>query len=159
VRLWKTGNCSFTDVLVNEHPLVDGTIVKAQGYMEHQDSPDLDHWLAKQNRYTTAEAINQSQGGALAMTPSLFGSSLERRMWLKRNFWKIPGRYFVLFLYHYLILGTWKAGKVGFIWSHLRVEVYRLWEFKHYEILRVGKTPKQIPSEPGANDTRVSFYD
>ena len=50
LRLWKTGNCRFTDVAVNEHPLVDGTIVKAQGYMEHHDSPDLDHWLVKQNR-------------------------------------------------------------------------------------------------------------
>jgi hypothetical protein len=22
------------------------------GYLEHHDSPDLDHWLEKQNRYT-----------------------------------------------------------------------------------------------------------
>ena len=27
------------------------------GDLEHHDSPDLDHWLEKQNRYTTAEAI------------------------------------------------------------------------------------------------------
>ena len=159
LRLWKTGTCRFTDLTVNEHPLVDGLIVNAHGYMEHHDSPDLDHWLAKQNRYTTAEAINQSQGGPLAVPPRFFGSSLERRMWLKRNFWNIPGRFCILFLYHYLILGTWKTGKVGFIWSHLRVEVYRLWEFKYYEILKLGEVPRQIPSESGGRDVRVSFHD
>lgn len=158
LRLWKTGNCRFTNVAVNEHPLVDGTIANAQGYMEHHDSPDLDHWLVKQNRYTTAEAINQSQGGALAVTPRIFGSSLERRMWLKHNFWNIPGRYVILFLYHYLLLGTWRAGKVGWLWSHLRVEVYRLWEYKRYEIGRLGRMPAKISSEPGTRDARVPFF-
>ena len=159
LRLWKTGNCRFTDVAVNEHPLVYGKIANAQGYMEHHDSPDLDHWLVKQNRYTTAEAINQSQGGALAVTPRFFGSMLERRMWLKRNFWNIPGRYVILFFYHYFVLGTWRAGKVGWIWSHLRVEVYRLWEYKRYEIGRLGRIPEKIPTEPGSPDARVPFVD
>ena len=31
LRVWKTGRCRFTDVSVNEHPLVDGTIVMASG--------------------------------------------------------------------------------------------------------------------------------
>jgi len=159
LRLWKTGNCRFTDVAVNEHPLVEGTIVSAQGYMEHHDSPDLDHWLVKQNRYTTAEAINQAEDGALAVPSRLFGSSLERRMWLKRNFWNFPGRYVILFLYHYLALGSWRAGKVGWVWSHLRVEVYRLWEYKRYEIGRLGRMPAKIPSEPGPRDERVPFFE
>lgn len=157
LRLWKSGTCRFTDVAVNEHPIVDGPLVKARGYMEHHDSPDLDHWLVKQNRYTTVEAINQSQGSALAVEPRLFGVSLERRMWLKRNFWKIPGRYVILFLYHYFVLGAWRAGKVGWIWSHMRVEVYRIWEYKYYEIQCLGRIPEKVPSEPGLKDNRVPF--
>jgi glycosyltransferase involved in cell wall biosynthesis len=157
LRLWKSGTCRFTDVVVNEHPMVDGPLVEARGYMEHHDSPDLDHWLVKQNRYTTAEAINQYQGGALALEPRLFGTSLERRMWLKRNFWKIPGRYFILFLYHYLVLGAWQAGRVGWIWSHMRVEVYRIWEYKRYEMECLGRVPEKIPSDRGSKDNRVPF--
>ena len=111
---------------VNEHPLVDGRIGNADGYLEHHDSPDLDHWVTKQNRYTTAEAASQFEGRALALPPRLFGSALERRMWLKRHFWKMPGRYLILFLYHLLVLGAWKAGRVGWIWARLRTEVYRL---------------------------------
>lgn len=159
LRLWRTGNCRFTDVDVNEHPLVNGVIVNARGYMEHHDSPDLDHWLVKQNRYTTAEAINQSNGGSLAVAPKLLGSPLERRMWLKHNFWHIPFRHFLLFFYHYIVLGTWRSGKVGLIWAHLRVEVYRLWEYKYYEIKLQDREPQKIFSESGAIDGRVKFYD
>jgi glycosyltransferase involved in cell wall biosynthesis len=158
LRLWKTGNCRFTDVDVNEHPLVNGITTCARGYLEHHDSPDLDHWLVKQNRYTTTEAINQSEGGLLAVPPRFFGSPLERRMWLKRYFWKFPCRYPILFFYHYVVLGAWKAGRVGMIWAHLRVEVYRLWEYKCYEIKRLGRGPIDIPSESGAADERIKFY-
>src|SRR5207302_2011536 len=35
-----------------------------------------------------------------------------------------------LFLYHYLVLGAWRAGWVGYAWSRLRTDVYRLWEYK-----------------------------
>lgn len=159
LRVWKTGTCRFTDVDVNEHPLITGQSLAARGFLEHHDSPDLDHWLVKQNRYTTAEAINQSKGGSLAVPPRFFGSSLERRMWLKCNFWRVPCRYQILFFYHYLVLGAWKAGKVGWIWAHLRVEVYRLWEYKFYEIKRLGREPMKIASESGASDGRIKFYD
>ena len=159
LRLWRTGNCRFTDVAVNEHPLVSGVIGKARGYLEHHDSPDLDHWVVKQNRYTTAEAISQFEGRALAVPPRLLGSSLERRMWLKRNFWRFPGRYLILFLYHFLMLGAWRVGRVGWIWSHLRTEVYRLWEFKRFEIERTGRLPAAVPSQAGGPDPRLEYHE
>ncbi len=128
--------------------MVDGRIGNAVGYLEHHDSPDLDHWVTKQNRYTTAEAASQFEGRALALPPRFFGSALERRMWLKRHFWKMPGRYLILFLYHLLVLGAWKAGRVGWIWARLRTEVYRLWEYKRYEMDRLGHVPVKIPAHP-----------
>ena len=159
LRVWRTGACRFTEVAVNEHPLVDGRMKYAMGYLEHHDSPDLDHWLTKQNRYTTAEAISQFEGRALALPPRLFGSPLERRMWFKRNFWKVPGRYLILFLYHLLVVGAWRAGRVGWIWARLRTEVYRLWEYKRFEMDRLGHVPVKIPAHPGEPDPRVRLYD
>ncbi|TET73481.1 MAG: glycosyltransferase family 2 protein [Candidatus Aminicenantes bacterium] len=41
LRLWRTGNCRFSDVLVNEHPIVDGPVGKLKGILEHFDSPNL----------------------------------------------------------------------------------------------------------------------
>jgi hypothetical protein len=115
--------------------------------------------VTKQNRYTTAEAVSQFEGRALALPTRLFGSALERRMWLKRYFWKMPGRYLILFLYHLLVLGAWKAGRVGWIWARLRTEVHRLWEYKRYEMDRLGRVPVKIPAHPGAPDVRVRQAD
>ena len=50
VRVWRTGRCRFTDAPVNEHPVVDGAVRRADGELEHHDSPDLHHWLDQQNR-------------------------------------------------------------------------------------------------------------
>lgn len=155
LRLWKTGVCQFTDVAVNEHPLVAGPLVTAKGELKHFDSPDLEHWLAKQNRYTTMEAIWQFQGKNLAASPKLFGNSLQRRMWLKKHFWKVPGRYIALFLYNYLIQGAWRAGRAGYIWARLRSDVYRLWEYKYAEISLNGQMPVQVPSQAGLPDPRI----
>lgn len=158
-RLWRTGRARFSDVTVNEHPVVNGKIVRVGGLVHHHDSPDLDHWLAKQNAYTTAEAIRVAQGQDLAVAPRLLGSSLERRMWLKRHFMQVPGRYAIIFLYHLLWLGAWRAGQVGWMWARLRTEVYRIWEYKLAEIRLTGRLPLKRPKGPGAPDPRVPQHD
>jgi glycosyl transferase family 2 len=159
VRVWRTGQCQFTDVQVNERPMVKGRIGRVVGDLEHHDSPDLDHWLDKQNKYTTAEAISTYQQHKLSDKPSLFGTALQRRMWIKRNFMRFPLRYALMFLYHYLVLGAWRAGWVGYAWSRLRCDVYRLWEYKVREIRITGRLPPKRPSGPGQPDPRVPQYD
>lgn len=158
-RIWRTGSVHFSAVTANEHAIVDGTVSALKSDIEHHDSPNLDHWFAKQNRYSTSEATAAVHHDPLSAKPRLFGSTLERRMWLKRHFWKIPGRYPLLFLYHCLVLGAWRAGRVGWIWSHLRVEVYRMWEYKEYEMRLLGRVPDTIPSQRGKPDARVQQYE
>lgn len=158
VRVWRTGLCRFTDVAVNEHPVVDGEVRQVAGELEHHDSPDLDHWLDKQNWYTTAEAIAAAQGRKLADEPHLFGTALQRRMWIKKHFMKVPFRYSAMFLYHYLVLGAWRAGWVGYAWSRLRCDVYRLWEYKLREIRITGRLPLKRPTGPGKPDPRVPQF-
>ncbi len=158
-RLWRTGSAQFSNVKANEHAHCDGPVGELGAEIMHLDSPSLDHWLTKQNRYTTAEAISQFEGQSLSLPPRLFGTPLERRMWLKRHFWKVPGRYLILFLYHLLVIGAWRSGKVGWIWSRLRTEVYRMWEYKRFELERVGAVPKSVPTTSGGADPRVQLYE
>lgn len=148
-RLWKTGSTVFSDVLVNEHPIVDGPVRHLGGELEHHDSPNLHHWFAKQNSYGTSEALIRYRNAAMAAEPRLFGASLERRMWLKRNFWRLPGRYLILFWYHILIVGAWRAGKVGWIWARLRTEHLRNQEFKLREMQMQGRETEIVPSGNG----------
>ncbi len=159
LRLWRTGTCRFSDVVVNEHPLVDGRHVRVDGEIEHHDSPDLHHWWDKQNRYTTAEAAMAFRGDALAVEPKLFGNALERRMWLKANFRRFPFRYLILYLHALLAQGAWRAGWRGHVWAHLRVEVYRMIDLKLLEMQQAGRS-YDIPRTPrGKPDARVPQCD
>jgi hypothetical protein len=159
VRIWRTGNCRFTDVVVNEHPIVEGSVMKLHGELEHHDSPDLDHWLEKQNRYTTAEAIMAYQGAALADQPKWLGTSMQRRMWLKKNFRYVPFRFSLLFLHHWIVLGSWRAGWVGYAWARLRSDVFRLIEYKRKEIEVTGRLPVKRYYGAGNPDERVKQFD
>ena len=157
-RMWKTGQCRFSDVAVNEHPVVDGVVTKVKGDLEHRDSPNLDHWLNKQNKYTTAEALAAYQRQKLSDEPRLFGNTLQRRMWIKRNYMKFPFRYVAMFLYHYLVMGAWRAGGVGYAWSRLRCDVYRLWEYKLREMILTGNLPSKQVTGYGDPDPRVEQF-
>ena len=159
VRVWRTGSCRFSDVLVNEYPLVEGSVRHVQGELAHFDSPDLEHWLAKQNRYTTEEAITLFRDLPLASKPRLFGNSLQRRMWLKKNFFNLPLRYFLLFLFYYLFKGTWRVGWVGFIWARLRTDVMRMVDYKYREMQVTGKVPIKRHYGSGKPNRHVPQYD
>jgi len=159
LRVWRTGRCRFSDVAVNEHPLVDGRIEAVAGELEHHDSPDLHHWLDKQNRYSTLEAASRFAGEALAAEPKLFGAALERRMWLKRWFWHLPFRFVLLHLWHLFGMGAWRAGKAGFDWARLRTELFRLQELKLDEMRRQGRAYAPPPPPPGPRDPRVPQHD
>ncbi len=158
-RVWRNGLCKFTDVSVNEHPIIDGRVKYIDGELEHHDSPNLDHWLEKQNRYTTSEAIIAYQKTSLADKAIIFGTTLQRRMWIKRYFYKLPFRYFFSFIYHWLFQGAYKAGRPGYIWAKLRVTVMCLVEYKKYEM----SISKKIPNKPfyGVSDqvdVRIKDY-
>lgn len=159
LRVWKTGLCRFSDVSVNEHPLVEGRIEEVSAELEHLDSPDLDHWFEKQNRYSTAEALNAFKGAPLAAEPKLFGNALERRMWLKSTLPRLPLHHHAQFLYYYLWKGMWRAGRVGYMSARLWSDVWRLIAYKRYEMELTGRLPAKRAYGHGAPDPRVPHHD
>lgn len=158
LRIWKNNSCKFSDSLVNEYPQVSGKLGFCPGELKHFDSPNLEHWLYKQNKYTTSEALAVHRNLNFAAEPKLFGSSLERRMFVKKYFYKLPFRYQILFLYHYLYLGAFKAGKVGWMWSNLRCLVYRITDYKIYELRNLGELSYSIDHGPGEPDSRCEQH-
>jgi glycosyltransferase involved in cell wall biosynthesis len=159
LRIWQTGSCMFSDVTVNEHPMVKGPVTKVKGELEHLDSPDLEHWLEKQNLYTTSEALIFHNGSKLSEEPRLLGSKLQRRMWLKKNFHYLPFRYFLLFIFNYIIKGAFRSGWVGYAWSCLRSDVMRFRDYKRKEIAITGRMPSKRKYGPGKPDVRVQQYE
>lgn len=150
LRLWRTGTCRFADVAVNEHPLVDGPALRVDGDLEHHDAPSLHQWFEKQNRYTTAEAISGVRNDELSIRPQLLGNALERRMWLKRAYWRAPFRHQAMYLYCLFGQGVWRSGRAGFIWARLRVTVFRMIEDKRREMAWQGRVQPLPPQARGA---------
>lgn len=159
VRVWRTGRCHFSDVLVNEHPIVQGKIIFVAGDMEHHDSPDLHHWFDKQNRYTTAEALSIYQGSKLAVEPKLNGNSLQRRMWLKKHYRKIPFRYLINYFYNLLAVRFWLSGYEGRAWARMRIVVRHSIEDKLKEMNNYGKPISFSDGNVGKPDLRVPQFD
>lgn len=159
LRLWKSGKCHFSDVSVNEYPIVVGTVTKVSGYLEHLDSPNLEHWIEKQNRYSTLEARNLFMNNPLAIKPKFFGSATERWMWLKKNFKYFPFRYSVYFLYCYFYLGGVFRGYEGYIWSRLRVSFLQLVYLKYNEMKSSGNGYNIFLNGAGIPDPRVKQFD
>jgi len=154
-RLWRKEKGRFSNVIVNEHLLTAGPIGYLKKFIEHFDSPNLHRWYEKQNYYTTMEAILMVRGGKLATKSKVLGNGLERRMFLKKHFHRIPFRFCLLWLYMMFIEGVWRDGEVGRTWVHLRLEVLRMKEFKYKEMKRNGRIPG-IPRAPhGDYDPRV----
>jgi glycosyltransferase involved in cell wall biosynthesis len=155
VRLWKTGRCQFSNVIVNEQPIINGEVGRLHGILEHLDARDLHAWCEKQNRYSTAEAVMRLRGDDLAVSPRLLGTPLERRMFLKRMFYSVPLRYQFLYWYHLLGQGVWQDGATGRLWARLRTEVYRMCEAKVREMRQTGKIPDVPKATHGCFDSRV----
>ena len=152
LRLWRTGRCRFSDVLVNEHPIIDGRVGNLHGVMEHLDSPHLHHWFDKQNLYSTMRALELARGGGFAASPRLFSRDLlQRRMFLKRLFFHLPMRHVLMWWYLALVRGAIFDGRAGRTWVSMRVQVYRWAEHKALEMRRTGV----LPSLTGRGEGRM----
>lgn len=159
LRVWRTGACKFSDVSVNEHPIVAGEVAFTPAEIEHLDSPDLDHWFEKQNKYSTAEAVAAYTAAPLSVPPSIFGGGLQRRMWLKRLLPRLPFHHVIMFFYYWIWKGAWRAGKVGYIASVLWADFWRLRAYKLYEMRLTGRVPARRTYGPGSPDPRVPQYE
>jgi hypothetical protein len=159
LRLWKTGTCHFPNVLVNEYPIVNNDVKVLDGILEHHDSPCLHHWINKQNNYSSKEAVIRLGNLNYAVKPKLFFSTaLQKRLWLKKIFYSIPLRFHLLFIYNWLILGSFKSGRVGYIWACLRSDVMRFVEYKFYEQKLKGVSNYKPPEVVKFQDKRVKQY-
>lgn len=155
VRLWRKGKARFSQVLVNEHLIVDGATGHLRCSIEHMDSPNMHRWYEKQNRYSTMEAIMRAKGDPLAARPSLFGTSLERRMFFKKIFYRIPFRYQLKWLDEAFRRGALLDGAIGLAYIRLRVEHYRATELKIKEMRLTGNMLQLPKATVGDFDPRV----
>lgn len=101
LRLFRRGSGRFSDDLVHERVVVEGSVGRLEGDLLHDTMPDLADALDKMNRYSSGRALDRVRRGArggLAKAVAHGGWAFVRSYLLKRGF--LDGKLgFVLALY------------------------------------------------------------
>jgi glycosyltransferase involved in cell wall biosynthesis len=131
---------SMADMEVHEHIVMEGMangrIAKLKYPLMHHNVESLSHYIQKHDEYSNWEARVWLEGEANSreLTPSLFGSQAQRRRWLRKKLFAIPGSPFLFFLYKYVfclgfldgIPGLIYCGLQGVQFFHIKAKIYEL---------------------------------
>jgi glycosyltransferase involved in cell wall biosynthesis len=137
----KEQDTSMADMEVHEHVVVKGPTAKLRRPLIHHNVESLSHYIRKHDEYSNWEAKVWLSGAASVqeLAPSLFGSQAQRRRWLRRKFFGIPGSPVAFFLYKYLLCLGFLDGVPGLIFCGLQgVQFFHI-KAKIQE-LRAGKS-------------------
>ncbi len=122
---------------VHEHILLKGRAEYLSAPMEHYAFPDIATFVEKHDRYSSWEAaasekLKKINGESLRPTP--FGTTLERKRWLRRLGTKVPFRPGLRFLYHYLWKQGFRDGYRGWLLCRLLARYERMIVIKEREL-------------------------
>jgi glycosyltransferase involved in cell wall biosynthesis len=131
----KDQDASMADMEVHEHVIVDGPTARLENSLIHHNVESLSHYIRKHDEYSNWEARVLTQKETEAeIAPSLFGTQAQRRRWLKKKIFALPGSPVLLFLYRYLFRLGFLDGVPGLIYCsfqavqmfHTKAKIYEL---------------------------------
>ena len=133
---------SMADMEIHEHIVItrqEGSKAKTarlRHSLLHHNVESLSHYIRKHDEYSNWEARVWLAGDANArdLAPSLFGSQAQRRRWLRKKFFAIPGSPVLFFFYKYVfswgfldgIPGLIYCGLQGVQFFHIKAKIYEL---------------------------------
>lgn len=134
----KEQNESMADMEVHEHiVLTKGSkAVKLRHPLLHHNVESLSRYIRKHDEYSNWEAHVWLEGKASAkdLAPSFFGSQAQRRRWLRKKLFAIPGSPILFFVFKYVfrfgfldgIPGLIYCGLQGVQFFHIKAKIYEL---------------------------------
>ncbi len=141
----KDQDASMADMEVHEHVVVDGATAKLKNPLIHHNVESLSRYIEKHDEYSNWESrILLQPGDDREIPPSLFGTQAQRRRWLKRKLFAVPGSPVLLFLYRYGLRLGFLDGVPGLIYCgfqavqmfHTKAKIYELQLRKAQELQR-----------------------
>jgi len=125
---------SMCDMEVHEHVVVNGRTAKLKSPVIHRNVESLSRYIRKHDQYSNWESrvLTEGLGASPDLKPDLFGNQAQRRRWLKRRFFRLPGSPVLLFLYRYLFCFGFLDGVPGLIYCafqavqifHTKAKIY-----------------------------------
>jgi len=136
----KDQDASMADMEVHEHIVLDGDVRGRVAHLKHpllhHNVESLSRYIQKHDEYSNWEAKVWLQGEANSkdLPPSLLGSQAQRRRWLRKRFFAIPGSPVLFFFYKYFlslgfldgIPGLIYCGLQGVQFFHIKAKIYEL---------------------------------
>jgi glycosyltransferase involved in cell wall biosynthesis len=131
---------SMADMEVHEHIVLSadsqGKTARLKHPLLHHNVESLSHYIRKHDEYSNwdARVWLEGEAGTKDLPPSLFGSQAQRRRWLRRKLFAVPGTSFLLFFYRYIfrlgfldgIPGLIYCGMQGIQFFHIKAKIYEL---------------------------------
>ena len=144
IKIIRKGFGASENKWMDEHLIIfSGKTIAINGDQTDDNLNSLSWWTQKHNNYADREVINMLMmeygldNQAKEVSPKFFGSSSERKRWLKIKYVKSPLfiRPFINFFIRYILKRGFLDGKTGFMWYVLQGFWYRfLVDAKIYEI-------------------------
>lgn len=135
----KDQDASMADMEIHEHVVVEGPTAELHNALVHHNVDSLSRYILKHNEYSNWEArvLLKAEGDSEEMSADLLGTQAQRRRWLKRNLYRLPGSPVLLFLYRYVFRLGFLDGVPGLIYCafqavqmfHSKAKIYEL-EYK-----------------------------
>lgn len=131
----KNQDASMADMEVHEHVVVEGATGKLRNPLIHHNVESLSRYVQKHDEYSNWESRVLLQAGQdKELPPSLLGTQAQRRRWLKRKLFALPGSPVLLFLYRYVLRLGFLDGVPGLIYCgfqatqmfHTKAKLYEL---------------------------------
>lgn len=135
---------SMADMEVHEHIVLERK-TKGESQVKtarlkhpllHHNVESLSHYIRKHDEYSNWEARVwlAADPGARELNPSLLGSQAQRRRWLRKKFFMIPGSPVLFFFYKYIFSLGFLDGLAGLIYCglqgvqffHIKAKIYEL---------------------------------
>ena len=128
-------DASMADMEVHEHVVVDGATARLRNPLLHHNVESLSRYIQKHDEYSNWESRVLMQRGENTdgeLPPALFGTQAQRRRWLKRKLFAVPGSPVLLFWYRYFLRLGFLDGVPGLIYCgfqavqmfHTKAKIY-----------------------------------
>src|ERR1700722_7222067 len=140
---------SMADMEVHEHIVLESETnrktEKLRHPLLHHNVESLSRYIRKHDEYSNWEARVGLGGEANAkdLAPSFFGSQAQRRRWLRKKFFAIPGSPVLFFLYKYIFFLGFLDGVPGLIYCGLQAVQFFHSKAKIYELKRQATQSEQ----------------
>jgi glycosyltransferase involved in cell wall biosynthesis len=125
-------DASMADMEIHEHVVVDGRAARLRNPLIHHNVESLSRYIQKHDEYSNWEARVLLECESTELPAKFFGTQAQRRRWLKKKLFAVPGSPVLLFFYRYFLRLGFLDGVPGLIYCgfqavqmfHTKAKIY-----------------------------------